>query len=228
MNDSNLCIALDRVGKTVATPDGDLDILKSISLQVRFREAVVIKGASGSGKTTLLGLMAGLDSASSGEVRLLGENLDDKNEEQRSSVRAGRVGFVFQSFHLVQGANAIQNVMLPLELAGVEGAWQRARDSLEQVGLAAKLDTPVEHLSGGEQQRVAIARAFATEPEVLFADEPTGNLDAATGRQIADLMFHLRDRAGTTLVLVTHEAELAGRGDRQILIESGELVDGGA
>ncbi len=219
---------MDRVGKTVATPDGDLDILKSISLQVRFREAVVIKGASGSGKTTLLGLMAGLDSASSGEVRLLGENLDDKNEEQRSSVRAGRVGFVFQSFHLVQGANAIQNVMLPLELAGVEGAWQRARDSLEQVGLAAKLDTPVEHLSGGEQQRVAIARAFATEPEVLFADEPTGNLDAATGRQIADLMFHLRDRAGTTLVLVTHEAELAGRGDRQILIESGELVDGGA
>ena len=227
MNDNNLCIVLDRVGKAVDTPDGRLDILKSISLDVKFREAVVIKGASGSGKTTLLGLMAGLDKASSGDVFLFGENLNQRNEEQRSALRAGRVGFVFQSFHLVQGANALQNVMLPLELSGIDAAQERARDWLEQVGLGRKLTTLVEHLSGGEQQRVALARAFATGPEVLFADEPTGNLDATTGRQITDLMFHLRDRSGTTLVLVTHEGELLERGDRQILIESGELVDGG-
>ena len=227
MNDNNLCIVLDRVSKAVDTPDGRLDILKSISLDVKFREAVVIKGASGSGKTTLLGLMAGLDKASSGDVFLFGENLNQRNEEQRSALRAGRVGFVFQSFHLVQGANALQNVMLPLELSGIDAAQERARDWLEQVGLGRKLTTLVEHLSGGEQQRVALARAFATGPEVLFADEPTGNLDATTGRQITDLMFHLRDRSGTTLVLVTHEGELLERGDRQILIESGELVDGG-
>ena len=207
------------------TPEGRLDILNNISLDVKYREAVVIKGASGSGKTTLLGLMAGLDQASRGEVLLFGENLADRNEEQRSSIRAGRVGFVFQSFHLVQGANALQNVMLPLELAGVADAHRLATESLAQVGLERKASTLVEHLSGGEQQRVAIARAFAVEPRVLFADEPTGNLDAVTGRQIADLMFHLRDQSGTTLVLVTHEGELLERGDRQVLIESGRLLD---
>ena len=211
------------MGKSVDTPDGKLDILKNISLDVKYQEAVVIKGASGSGKTTLLGLMAGLDQASSGDVFLFGENLTGKSEEQRSSIRAGRVGFVFQSFHLVQGANALQNVMLPLELAGIADAQQLAVTSLNQVGLENKTSTLVEHLSGGEQQRVAIARAFAVKPTVLFADEPTGNLDAATGRQIADLMFHLRDQSGTTLVLVTHEGELLERGDRQILIESGRL-----
>ncbi len=184
----------------------------------------MIKGASGSGKTTLLGLMAGLDQASSGDVILFGENLTHLNEEQRSSIRAGKVGFVFQSFHLVQGATAAQNVMLPLELSGMDDAQQRAIASLQQVGLETKTDTLVEHLSGGEQQRVAIARAYATSPKVLFADEPTGNLDAVTGRQITDLMFHLRDQSGTTLVLVTHEQELLERGDRQILIESGKLL----
>ena len=224
MVEDNLCIALNQVGKSVDTPDGKLDILNNITLDVKYQEAVVIKGASGSGKTTLLGLMAGLDQASTGEVLLFGENLTDKGEEQRSSIRSGKVGFVFQSFHLVQGANALQNVMLPLELSGVEDAMQRARSSLEQVGLAHKVDTQVEHLSGGEQQRVAIARAYATNPTVLFADEPTGNLDVNTGRQIADLMFHLRDQSGTTLVLVTHESELLERGDRQILIESGQLL----
>jgi putative ABC transport system ATP-binding protein len=224
MAENNLCIALNQVGKTVNTPDGELDILNNISLDVKYQEAVVIKGASGSGKTTLLGLMAGLDQASSGEVILLGQNLTDKNEEQRSSIRAGKVGFVFQSFHLVKGANALQNVMLPLELSAIENASQLAATSLQQVGLEAKADTLVDHLSGGEQQRVAIARAFATRPAVLFADEPTGNLDAATGRQVADLMFHLRDQSGTTLVLVTHEEELLGRGDRQILMESGRLL----
>ena len=225
MAENNFCIELNQVGKSVDTPEGKLDILNNISLDVKYREAVVIKGASGSGKTTLLGLMAGLDQASSGEVLLFGENLTDRNEEQRSAIRAGRVGFVFQSFHLVQGATALQNVMLPLELAGMADAQQLASESLAQVGLERKTSTLVEHLSGGEQQRVAIARAFAVKPSVLFADEPTGNLDAATGRQIADLMFHLRDQAGTTLVLVTHESELLERGDRQVLIESGRLLD---
>ena len=224
--DNNFCIALNQVGKTVNTPDGKLDILNNISLDVKYQEAVVIKGASGSGKTTLLGLMAGLDQADVGEVMLLGQNLADKNEEQRSSIRAGKVGFVFQSFHLVQGASALQNVMLPLELSAIENASQLALTSLQQVGLEAKTDTLVDHLSGGEQQRVAIARAFAIRPVVLFADEPTGNLDAITGRQIADLMFHLRDQSGTTLVLVTHEEELLQRGDRQILMESGRLLAG--
>lgn len=224
MAENNLCIALKQVGKTVNTPDGELDILNNISLDVKYQEAVVIKGASGSGKTTLLGLMAGLDQASSGEVVLLGQNLADKNEEQRSSIRAGKVGFVFQSFHLVKGANALQNVMLPLELGAIENASELAATSLQQVGLEAKAYTQVDHLSGGEQQRVAIARAFATRPAILFADEPTGNLDAATGRQIADLMFHLRDQSGTTLVLVTHEEALLERGDRQILMESGHLL----
>jgi putative ABC transport system ATP-binding protein len=224
MSENNLCIELNRVGKTVDTPEGRLDILNNITLDVKYREAVVIKGASGSGKTTLLGLMAGLDQASSGEVLLFGENLASRNEEQRSAVRAGKVGFVFQSFHLVQGATALQNVMLPLELAAVDDAYRLALESLQQVGLQAKASTRVEHLSGGEQQRVAIARAFSVRPRVLFADEPTGNLDAATGHQIADLMFRLRDRSGTTLVLVTHESELLERGDRQILIESGKLL----
>jgi len=224
MAENNLCIALNDVGKTVDTPDGKLDILNNISLDVKYQEALVIKGASGSGKTTLLGLMAGLDQSSAGEVILLGHNLAGKNEEQRSSIRAGKVGFVFQSFHLVKGANALQNVMLPLELSATENASQLAETSLQQVGLEAKAHTLVDHLSGGEQQRVAIARAFATRPAVLFADEPTGNLDAGTGRQIADLMFHLRDQSGTTLVLVTHEEELLGRGDRQILMESGRLL----
>lgn len=184
----------------------------------------MIKGASGSGKTTLLGLMAGLDQPSHGDVILLGNSLMKCNEEQRSAIRAGKVGFVFQSFHLLQGATALQNVMLPLELSGVDQAYQLSLASLDQVGLSPKTHTLVEHLSGGEQQRVAIARAYATRPAILFADEPTGNLDATTGHQIADLMFDLRDQQGTTLVLVTHESELLERGDRQILLESGRLV----
>ena len=211
------------VTKTVDTPDGSLDILQNISLNVEYQEALVIKGASGSGKTTLLGLMAGLDNITSGEIELLGHSLGDKTEEQRSAIRAGKVGFIFQSFQLVQGATALQNVMLPLELGGADDAAELAMDSLQQVGLGPKKNTLVDLLSGGEQQRVSIARAFAVKPEILFADEPTGNLDAGTGHQIAELMFRLRDQAGTTLILVTHEAELARRGDRQILIESGRL-----
>jgi putative ABC transport system ATP-binding protein len=227
MTKNNFCISLQAVTKTVDTPDGALDVVQNISLNVEYREAIVIKGASGSGKTTLLGLMAGLDQISAGEIVLLGQNLSDKTEEQRSVIRAGKVGFVFQSFQLVQGATALQNVMLPLELGGVKDAMEIAETSLQQVGLEAKKSTLVDHLSGGEQQRVSIARAFAVKPLILFADEPTGNLDAKTGSQVADLMFRLRDQSGTTLVLVTHESELARRGDRQILIESGRLFDQG-
>jgi len=214
---------VQEVTKTVDTPDGALDILQNISFNVEYQEALVIKGASGSGKTTLLGLMAGLDQITSGEINLLGQQLSDKTEEQRSGIRAGKVGFVFQSFQLVQGATALQNVMLPLELGGEKNAAEIALNSLQQVGLETKKDTLIDLLSGGEQQRVSIARAYAVRPKILFADEPTGNLDAKTGHQIADLMFHLRDQSGTTLILVTHEMELARRGDRQILIESGRL-----
>lgn len=206
------------------TAEGNLDIVKNISLMVPYQQALVIQGASGSGKTTLLGLMAGLDQSSSGDIDLLGERLTDKNEEQRARVRAGKVGFVFQSFQLVQGATAIQNVMLPLELSGSQNAFELAKKALSEVGLEAKTNTLVEQLSGGEQQRVSIARAFAVNPVILFADEPTGNLDAKTGTQIADLMFHLRDQSGTTLVLVTHEQALAERGDVHVQIESGQLL----
>ncbi len=223
MTENNLCISVQEVTKTVDTPDGALDILQNISFNVEYQEALVIKGASGSGKTTLLGLMAGLDQITSGEINLLGQQLSDKTEEQRSGIRAGKVGFVFQSFQLVQGATALQNVMLPLELGGEKNAAEIALNSLQQVGLETKKDTLIDLLSGGEQQRVSIARAYAVRPKILFADEPTGNLDAKTGHQIADLMFHLRDQSGTTLILVTHEMELARRGDRQILIESGRL-----
>lgn len=223
MTDNNFCISVQDVTKTVDTPDGELDILQNISLKVRYQEALVIKGASGSGKTTLLGLMAGLDNISSGEIVLLGQSITDKTEEQRSGIRAGKVGFVFQSFQLVQGATALQNVMLPLELGGDKNAAEIALTSLQQVGLETKKDILVDLLSGGEQQRVSIARAYAVRPQILFADEPTGNLDAKTGQQIADLMFRLRDQSGTTLILVTHEAELAKRGDRQVLLESGRL-----
>ncbi|MCP4433315.1 MAG: ATP-binding cassette domain-containing protein [Gammaproteobacteria bacterium] len=225
MPENNRCILLTDVTKTVETADGNLDVIKNISLQVVSQQALVIQGSSGSGKTTLLGLMAGLDQSSSGDIVLLGENLSEKTEEQRSRVRAGQVGFIFQSFQLVQGATALQNVMLPLELVGYDDAFSSASEHLVAVGLEAKMHTLVDHLSGGEQQRVAIARAFAVRPKILFADEPTGNLDARTGEQIADLMFRLRDESGTTLVLVTHEKALAERGDAIVQIESGRLLE---
>lgn len=225
MPETNCCILLTDVTKTVETADGNLDVVKNISLEVPDRQALVIQGSSGSGKTTLLGLMAGLDQASSGEIILLGENLSDKSEEQRAKVRAGQVGFIFQSFQLVQGATALQNVMLPLELVGYDNVFDRATEHLVAVGLEPKMHTLVDHLSGGEQQRVAIARAFAVKPRVLFADEPTGNLDVRTGEQITDLMFRLRDESGTTLVLVTHEKALAERGDVIVQIESGRLLE---
>ncbi len=219
------CIVVSNLTKIVQAPEGPLTILQDIELNVKSGEALVITGASGSGKTTLLGLMAGLDKATRGEVILLGENLTDKNEEQRAALRNGRVGFVFQSFHLVSGATALQNVMLPLELSGRQQAGQTAEQVLKNVGLSHRLNTPVEHLSGGEQQRVAIARAYAVEPVILFADEPTGNLDSRTGMQISELLFDLRDQSGTSLVLVTHEGRLTERADRQIKMDLGQIVN---
>jgi putative ABC transport system ATP-binding protein len=219
------CIEVSNLTKSVQAPEGRLTILQQINLNVKSGEALVITGESGSGKTTLLGLMAGLDSADSGEVKLLGQTLADKNEEQRAAIRKGRVGFVFQSFHLVTGATALQNVMLPLELSGQSGAQQTAQQVLQSVGLGNRLHTQVEKLSGGEQQRVAIARAYAVKPIILFADEPTGNLDSKTGLQISELLFALRDQAGTTLLLVTHEERLAKRGDRQVKMAEGCITD---
>lgn len=223
--DTEDCIIVSNLAKKVQAPEGELTILQDINLNVKFGEAVVITGESGSGKTTLLGLMAGLDSADQGEVRLLGHTLSNRSEEQRAQIRNGRVGFVFQSFHLVTGASALQNVMLPLELSGRSDAYAHAQQVLEDVGLSHRLDTPVERLSGGEQQRVAIARAYAVEPDILFADEPTGNLDSHTGAQIIDLLFKLRDQKGSSLVLVTHEHRLAQRGDREIRMLEGRLAD---
>ena len=217
------CIVVSDLSKIVQAPEGPLTILQDINLKVKSGEALVITGESGSGKTTLMGLMAGLDKATSGEVTLLGEKLSDKNEEQRAAIRKGRVGFVFQSFHLVTGATAMQNVMLPLELSGQKNAFQHAQQVLHSVGLGKRLNTAVELLSGGEQQRVAIARAYAVQPAILFADEPTGNLDTRTGQQITELLFSLRDQFGTSLVLVTHEERLAERGDRQIRMVQGQL-----
>jgi putative ABC transport system ATP-binding protein len=218
------CIVVSNLTKTVKAPEGLLTIVQDINMNVKSGEAVVISGESGSGKTTLLGLMAGLDTLQQGEVELLGETLSDKNEEQRARIRNGRVGFVFQSFHLVSAATAMQNVMLPLELSGAKDSRQNAEQVLRDVGLGHRLNTPVERLSGGEQQRVAIARAYAVRPQILFADEPTGNLDSKTGQQIIDLLFNLRDQVGTSLILVTHEQRLASRGDREIKMVQGRIA----
>lgn len=219
------CIEVSSLSKSVQAPEGRLAILQQIDLKVKSGEVLVITGESGSGKTTLLGLMAGLDSLDQGEVILLGETLSDKNEEQRAAIRNGQVGFVFQTFQLVTGATAMQNVMLPLELAGQADAWDRAMKVLVDVGLEQRLNTPVERLSGGEQQRVAIARAYAIRPRILFADEPTGNLDTRTGAQIMDLLFKLRDESGASLVLVSHERRLAQRGDRELVMAGGRLLN---
>ncbi len=219
------CIVVSNLTKTVQAPEGPLTILQDVGFNVKPGEALVITGESGSGKTTLLGLMAGLDIATQGEVVLLGENLSNKNEEQRAAIRKGHVGFVFQSFHLVTGATALQNVMLPLELSGQQNVLLLAEQVLSSVGLGHRLNTPVEHLSGGEQQRVAIARAYAVEPAILFADEPTGNLDTRTGLQISELLFDLRDQAGTALILVTHEERLTERAERQIKMSQGRITD---
>ncbi len=207
-------------------PDGRvLDILSMIDMQVNAGEAVAILGPSGSGKSTLLGLLAGLDQPSSGRVSLLGTDLGALNEDQRAALRAGQVGFVFQSFQLLPGMSALENVALPLQLARRTGARAQAAQLLQDVGLGERLTHLPRQLSGGEQQRVALARAFAGDPAVLFADEPTGNLDAQSGERIIDLLFNLRDRAGSTLLLVTHDQTLADRCDRVLRLNAGRLQE---
>ena len=201
-----------------------MDILHDVSFAVKAGEAVAIVGASGSGKSTLLGLLAGLDAPSSGRVVLDGHELAQMNEDSRALFRGQHVGFVFQSFQLLSALNAIENVMLPLELSGASSVRQRATTLLQRVGLGARLEHYPRTLSGGEQQRVAIARAFVSEPKLLFADEPTGNLDTATGASIIDLLFSLNRERGTTLVLVTHDAALGSRCNRWLEIFAGRLT----
>jgi len=211
--------------KQVSSPEGILTILDDVSLNIGRGESVALVGPSGSGKTTLLAILAGLDQPTRGQVWLCGEELTAMDEDGRALLRARRVGFVFQSFHLVQSLTALENVMLPLELAGEARAAAVARETLANVGLAARVGHYPKQLSGGEQQRVAIARAFVMRPEVLFADEPTGNLDSATGDRIGRLLFDLNAEARTTLVLVTHERQLAARCDRTISIEAGRVAE---
>ncbi len=212
------------LGKRVELPAGSLVILDDVSLEIARGEAVAVVGASGSGKSTLLALLAGLDQPSEGEVWLDGQPISQLDEDGRARLRAARVGFVFQSFQLLPSLTALENVMLPLELAGQKQPEAEARQLLVRVGLGARLDHYPRQLSGGEQQRVALARAFASRPSLLFADEPTGNLDTETGRQVADLLFELNRQQGTTLVLVTHDERLAARCARQIRLASGRLA----
>jgi len=211
------------LGKEVITGDTTLTILGDISFNVRAGEAVAVVGVSGSGKSTLLGLMAGLDTPSSGSVYIDGVDLSALDEDGRAALRRRLVGFVFQSFQLLPAMNAVENVMLPLELAGTAGAEAAACAMLERVGLGERLRHYPRQLSGGEQQRVAIARAFVSQPALLFADEPTGNLDAATGAQVIDLMFALNQERGTTLLLVTHDEALSRRCGRVLRLASGRL-----
>jgi len=210
--------------KSVPTTEGLLTILKGIDLRITQGEVVAIVGASGSGKSTLLGLMAGLDGATSGDVLLGGNNFSDMDEEQRAMLRGQLVGFVFQSFQLLPSLTALENAMLPIELKGDSLANEKAQQLLSRVGLQERYHHYPNQLSGGEQQRVAIARAFATEAKILFADEPTGNLDTATGERVIELLFDLNREFSTTLVLVTHDERLAQRCDRIIKLVAGEIA----
>lgn len=216
-------IAVENVTKTVQDSTGALTILHDIDFRLEARESAAIVGASGSGKSTLLAIMAGLDTPTSGTVKLAGTDLFAIDEDARAAVRAAHLGFVFQSFQLLANLNALENVMLPLELQGRSDARALATEMLKRVGLGERLRHYPKVLSGGEQQRVALARAFVVRPAVLLADEPTGSLDFATGDTVMSLMFALNREAGTTLVLVTHDRAIAGRCDRQLRIEAGRL-----
>ncbi len=215
------------LGKTVRLPDHALTILDGVSFRIRPGEAVAVVGASGSGKSTLLSLLAGLDLPSTGEVSLDGVALSGLDEDGRARLRGAKVGFVFQSFQLLPALTALENVMLPLELRGDRQPAAAAQAILERVGLGQRLTHYPRQLSGGEQQRVALARAFVTAPSLLFADEPTGNLDTDTGRAVIDLLFELNAQSGTTLVLVTHDERLAARCSRVLRLAGGRLVEGG-
>ena len=221
---AEIVLSAQEVSKQVSSPEGTLTILSDVSFGINTGDSVAIVGASGAGKSTLLALLAGLDLPSSGYVTLNGHRLDRLDEDGRARIRAESVGFVFQSFHLVPSLNALENVMLPLELAGHAGPRAAARDIIDKVGLGKRWSHYPAQLSGGEKQRVALARAFATEPAVLFADEPTGNLDARTGSTIMELMFQLNQSSSTTLVLVTHDNVLAERCDRILSLDAGRLV----
>ncbi|MEJ2399760.1 MAG: ABC transporter ATP-binding protein [Xanthomonadales bacterium] len=211
------------MSKQVASPEGPLRILDDVGLDVAAGESVAIVGTSGAGKSTLLGLLAGLDEPSAGQVWLADEELTALDEDGRAALRARSVGFVFQSFHLISSLTALENVMLPLELSGATNARESALEAIRTVGLEPRKGHYPNQLSGGEKQRVAIARAFVVEPEVLFADEPTGNLDQRTGDRIVDLLFRLNREHGTTLVLVTHDLDLASRCDRILFMEAGRI-----
>ncbi len=216
-----IVLSASELGKQVSSPEGSLTILANINLQISSGEVVALVGPSGAGKTTLLALLAGLDHPSSGSVMLCGEQLETLDEDGRAQVRGRNVGFVFQSFHLVPSLTALENVMLPLELAEEDDASDRARVALDSVGLASRTGHYPRQLSGGEKQRVAIARAFVRSPSILFADEPTGNLDTASGDKVSQLLFDLNKQSGTTLVLVTHDKSLAAKCDRVIELEAG-------
>lgn len=220
MNDA---IVAEKVCQQISSGGRSLPILVDLDLRVAAGERLAILGRSGCGKTTLLSLLAGLDRPTSGEIRLDGQSLTALDEDQRARLRAGRVGFVFQSFQLLSSLTALENAMLPAELAGAKDAVEQARAALCAVGLGHRLDHYPHHLSGGEQQRVAIARAYAGRPSILFADEPTGNLDTATGAQIIDLLFELNQQFATTLILVTHDERLAGRCARVLTLADGRL-----
>jgi putative ABC transport system ATP-binding protein len=224
LGELSVIVKAEGLTKQVATPDHVLTIVKHASFEVRGGEAVAIVGASGSGKSTLLGLLAGLDVPSSGRVSIAGEDLFALTEDGRARLRGQMVGFVFQSFQLLPALTALENVMLPLELNGGADPEGRARGVLDRVGLAERLGHYPRQLSGGEQQRVAVARAFVTEPKLLFADEPTGNLDSETGEHVIELLFEMNRERQTTLVLVTHDAELAKRCDRRMHISAGEIT----
>jgi len=223
----NRVLQAQQLTKKVSSPEGTLTILDDVSFTINAGESVAVTGPSGAGKSTLLALLAGLDLPTSGHVELNGTNLSDLDEDGRALLRADNVGFVFQSFHLVPSLNALENVMLPLELAGHDDPRKAARELVDKVGLTDRWSHYPAQLSGGEKQRVAIARAFATEPAVLFADEPTGNLDSRTGETIMALMFELNRSSSTTLVLVTHDNALADRCDRVLALETGRLVRDG-
>jgi putative ABC transport system ATP-binding protein len=224
LSSKNAVLAANNVTKQVSSPEGTLTILSDVSFAIDRGDSVAIVGASGAGKSTLLALLAGLDLPTRGEIWLDSHNLTSLDEDGRAAVRAASVGFVFQSFHLVPSLNALENVMLPLELAGNDNPRETANTIMQKVGLGERWSHYPSQLSGGEKQRVAIARAFATEPAVLFADEPTGNLDARTGETIVELMFELNRNSSTTLVLVTHDNTLAERCDRILGLDAGRLV----
>lgn len=222
---SNSVIQTNALVKTIPQSGDDLQILRGISLSIDKGQSVAITGTSGSGKSTLLGLLAGMDLPSQGDIQLLGQSLDGLDEDQRAQLRLGQVGFVFQAFHLLENLTALENVLLALELSQPPAdADKLARQALQQVGLGERLQHYPKQLSGGEQQRVAVARAFVTQPEILFADEPTGNLDQATGQEIIELLFALQAQYQTTLVLVTHDNDLAARCQQHYHLVEGQLV----